>query len=355
MSNTPTVIPFCFESLTVRAIEIDGNPWFVAKDVCEVLDYKNPRQAISTHLDDDERGVQIMDTPSGDQEINIISESGLYTLIIRSNKPQAKPFRKWVTSEVLPAIRKTGGYQLRENDKRVFVNHNHKRGTDPHGIDIRYTMDLTKIAAHPTPAGLEIIERLTGIKLSDIEPKANSSQDSLANMFVTFTGAWCDIGEEYETSSLSLFRAFLSFCVAAGWHTGLPSVRRFLDVAAQHFKRGNGKVATLCGVRIRADRDRQSAASTGICEFVTGETAFVNWMVESGEVVNDLQASISFARLYTAFARFFRETVSDAPALMPTKIAVSKYLERMGYNRHKHGGTATVVGLKLKSDEEVAV
>jgi prophage antirepressor-like protein len=111
-SSPSAVVPFQFESATIRTVTLNGDPWFVAKDVCEVLGFDNPRQALSTHLDDDEKGVQNLDTPGGRQQVNIISESGLYTLIVRSNKPQAKPFRKWVTAEVLPAIRKTGAYTL---------------------------------------------------------------------------------------------------------------------------------------------------------------------------------------------------------------------------------------------------
>ena len=98
----------------VRVIEQeDGALWFVAKDVCDVLGLVNARDAIKS-LDEDERGMSEISTPSngGYSKVNIISESGLYTLIMRSNKPEAKQFRKWVTSEVLPTIRKTGKYEL---------------------------------------------------------------------------------------------------------------------------------------------------------------------------------------------------------------------------------------------------
>lgn len=86
-----------------------GEPWFCAKDVCEVLSIKNHRDAISV-LDEDEKGVGKVYTLGGYQELNFVNESGLYTLIMRSNKPEARKFRKWVTSEVLPAIRKYGFY-----------------------------------------------------------------------------------------------------------------------------------------------------------------------------------------------------------------------------------------------------
>lgn len=87
-------------------------------DVCKVLEINNPRN-VSSRLDQDEKGVRQMDTLGGNQKVTIINESGLYAVILRSDKPQAKPFRKWVTSEVLPAIRKTGGYGLREKNIEI--------------------------------------------------------------------------------------------------------------------------------------------------------------------------------------------------------------------------------------------
>ena len=107
-------VPFSFESHTVRAINHDGEIWFVAADVGGVLGLGNVRSSLAL-LDDDESAVHSMDIRSENgvvqkREVNIINESGLYALILRSRKPEAKRFRKWVTSEVLPAIRKTGAY-----------------------------------------------------------------------------------------------------------------------------------------------------------------------------------------------------------------------------------------------------
>jgi len=94
----------------VRVIEKDGQPWFVAKDIAEMLGYGNPRQAIATHVDFEDKGVTKLDTLGGNQEITIINESGLYSLILGSKLSSAKRFKHWVTSEVLPSIRKNGGY-----------------------------------------------------------------------------------------------------------------------------------------------------------------------------------------------------------------------------------------------------
>ena len=93
----------------VRVVDVNGEPWFVAKDVCECLELTNTSQTLS-YLDDDEKGITTNDTPGGQQEMSIVSEAGLYSLILRSRKPEAKAFKRWITHEVLPAIRKHGGY-----------------------------------------------------------------------------------------------------------------------------------------------------------------------------------------------------------------------------------------------------
>ncbi|MFT8780116.1 Bro-N domain-containing protein [Acetobacter orientalis] len=114
-----TIIPFDFEQHAVRVLTREGEPWFVLADVCGVLSISNSRDA-SSRLDDDEKGVVITDTLGGPQEMNIINESGLYTLILTSRKPEAKRFRKWVTAEVLPAIRKTGSFGLPSSAQEWF-------------------------------------------------------------------------------------------------------------------------------------------------------------------------------------------------------------------------------------------
>ena len=100
---------FNYQSNEVRTVEMGGEPWFVLKDVCNILGVVNDRN-VAARLDEDEKGVCQMDTLGGTQNVTVVSESGLYHVILRSDKPEAAPFRKWVTSEVLPSIRKNGGY-----------------------------------------------------------------------------------------------------------------------------------------------------------------------------------------------------------------------------------------------------
>ncbi len=116
MNNISTFNNPAFGS--VRAVSVNDEPYFVGKDVAEILGYERPTDAVRKRVDPDDRGVAKMETPSGVQEMTIINESGLYSLILSSKLPKAKEFKRWVTAEVLPAIRKTGGYV---NDTAQFV------------------------------------------------------------------------------------------------------------------------------------------------------------------------------------------------------------------------------------------
>lgn len=99
---------------SVRTININGEPMFVGKDVAEILGYSNPRDALAKRVDDEDKGVAKCDTLGGVQDLTVINESGLYSLILSSKLPKAKKFKHWVTSEVLPAIRKHGVYAVDE-------------------------------------------------------------------------------------------------------------------------------------------------------------------------------------------------------------------------------------------------
>ncbi|OOF62020.1 BRO-N domain-containing protein [Rodentibacter pneumotropicus] len=116
MSQSTQISTFNFESNSIRTLAINNEPWFVAKDLCDAINISNYRDAIE-RLDEDEKGVALTDTLGGKQEMNIVSESGMYTLILRCRDAVKKGsiphrFRKWVTAEVLPQIRKTGSYTL---------------------------------------------------------------------------------------------------------------------------------------------------------------------------------------------------------------------------------------------------
>ena len=119
MTNQTQLSTFNFEESSIRVVSINNEPWFIAKDVCDAIGIDNNRKALLA-LDDDEKGVTLSNTLGGQQEMNIISESGMYTLILRCRDAVKKGsvphrFRKWVTAEVLPQIRKTGKYRLQHH------------------------------------------------------------------------------------------------------------------------------------------------------------------------------------------------------------------------------------------------
>lgn len=118
-----TIVPFQFNTHEIRVVLIGGEPWFVAKDVCEVLEQPNISQVV-LRLKSYEKGIHNVDTLGGNQEMAIISESGLYRLVLTSRKPQAEPFQDWVVQDVLPSIRKTGSYSVQSQTQtpKLTVN-----------------------------------------------------------------------------------------------------------------------------------------------------------------------------------------------------------------------------------------
>jgi prophage antirepressor-like protein len=109
--STPLVFTFPETAQHVRSVMIDTEPWWVARDVADVLELGNMHSSLAL-LDEDEKGVHSVETLGGIQNIAIVSEPGLYSLILRSRKPQAKAFKRWITHEVLPSLRQTGSYSI---------------------------------------------------------------------------------------------------------------------------------------------------------------------------------------------------------------------------------------------------
>lgn len=118
MSN---LIPFNYEDKQVRTITKDGQPWFVAVDVCNILEIGNPTQAL-TRLDEDEKDTIILNEGIGNPEKSVVSETGLYSLILGSRKQEAKQFKRWITHEVIPSIRKHGAYMTPETIEKTLTN-----------------------------------------------------------------------------------------------------------------------------------------------------------------------------------------------------------------------------------------
>ena len=267
-TSSPSVVPFCFNDHLIRTVIVGEDPWFVAKDVCQVLELDDTRKAI-INLDEDEKGRRKVPTPGGEQEMLIISESGLYTLVIRSNKPQARPFRKWVTVEVLPQIRRTGSYHMADDgaDRRVEVRHTHLRGVMPQsGLDIRYTLDLTKVILHPNRRSLALLERLTGITVTDLDASAGAEGEDLDSIS-RFLRQECvvadpDSPEEEHGRRIAVRELYASY---TNWYHNwvddklryLPSKRTFTTEVCRRGGQGmlRGGVRWIYGVQLAEGRE----------------------------------------------------------------------------------------------------
>lgn len=169
--ETNKIITFNYETSKVRTIEKNGEPWFVLKDICGVLELSNPT-IVAQRLDDDERTKLNLGRQG---ETIIINESGLYSVILRSDKPQSKPFRKWVTGEVLPCIRKTGSYgQLQvETKTNTFKEENQriKKAQLMHEISKDMTEPICKKVLQR-----HITELLTGERLPEVKKDDDNRQ-----------------------------------------------------------------------------------------------------------------------------------------------------------------------------------
>lgn len=176
----------------VRTITLDGEPWFVGKDIAVALGYSNPRKAMIDHVDPEDKGVTKCDTLGGSQEMTVINESGLYSLIMSSKLPTAKQFKHWVTSEVLPAIRKHGGYLTPEKVEEALLN--------PDTL-IKLAQRLKEETAARKNAELEA----AGYKqiLGELKPKADYTDRILASKGTVPTTA---IAKDYGMSAAAFNR-----------------------------------------------------------------------------------------------------------------------------------------------------
>lgn len=119
MKKIPLI--FSFKNNQVRTVQIDNDAWFVGKDVATILGYSQTAKAVRDHVDDDDKGVSVLDTPGGQQRMTLINESGVYSLVFGSNLPNAKEFKRWVTKEVLPEIRKTGSFNSPQSPEEMLA------------------------------------------------------------------------------------------------------------------------------------------------------------------------------------------------------------------------------------------
>lgn len=201
----------------IRTVQQGEEILFVAVDVCKALDIKNPRDAVN-RLDDDEKGVVLTDTLGGQQKLNVVNEYGLYNLVLSSRKPEARAFKRWVTHDVLPAIRKTGKYE-RKTRRVTFHTSEYFKAAEmvskatPESLP--YVLNLLRDAGMQIP---KIQQQVTveTVKSAPVEPKPASKEvkkrskavawSSVLNIMKTYTLKELELILGISASTLSMYR-----------------------------------------------------------------------------------------------------------------------------------------------------
>lgn len=261
MNSPQEVTVFTFDSQPVRSLsDSKGEPWFVAKDVCEILDLDNVTNALA-RVPENHIALNSIKGEGGLRQVNTVDEPGLYRLILRSDKPAAEPFMEWVTSEVLPSIRKSGSYavpQMDELGKVIDVRHSHVRSTQaPGGLDIRYTLDLTKVVLQPTQKSLSVLERVTGIDLSElVEELSIPPSSSAVEIGREFIEGCCRPADQAECINLStIYQAYQRWFKKYNYPAVLTVYRRHFSSLLQeagYGKQKRGGMVKIFGIELVA-------------------------------------------------------------------------------------------------------
>lgn len=235
-----SIIPFQFEDREVRVVDVDGAPWFVASDVAKILGYREAYH-LTRGLEADEKGPQIVGTPSGTQEMTAISEAGLYSAILRSRAEGAREFKRWVTHEVLPAIRQHGGYLTEQKIQEVL--------TDPDTL-IRLATDLKEARAAQLreQKAREAVESYA----RDLEPRADGY-----DRFIAGDGSY-SVGAAAKMLGLSQNKLFTELrnrrvLIAKGAMRNTPyqHYMHHFEVKAHPYDRQDGTTGTSYTTRVQ--------------------------------------------------------------------------------------------------------
>lgn len=212
MNMQKQITPFYFEEKQVRVLIDDtGEPWWVAKDVCEVLEYADQTQALE-RLDEDEKGVVKIPTPGGPQSMITISESGLYNLIFRSLKPEARSFRRWITHEILPSIRKTGQFSLNNEPLLEFSEND--------GLSFAQRIRIMELALRVLEKGIKVSDFADAQRLiyrtATAKPFNADRTDSRDDHFEDFISRECAFESDAETTTDDIYSAYFKDANAFG-------------------------------------------------------------------------------------------------------------------------------------------
>ena len=207
----------------IRTCMVDGECYFVGKDVASALGYNNPEKAVRQHVDNEDKGVNKMGTPGGNQQAIVINESGLYSLILSSNLERAKRFKRWVTSEVLPAIRKNGRYELEKQNSQL-CKQNGQLSKQNRLLESRNTL-LEEITAQQKP-------------LTDYARTILSSTQT-----VTVTQIAQDYGYGPVRFNELLFRLHIQHKVGGQWILYIPYLNKgYVQSFSSYFVKPDGEI-----------------------------------------------------------------------------------------------------------------
>lgn len=255
------VVPFNFGDHLVRVIMDDqADPWWVAKDVCRALEHSNHKMAVQG-LDDDEKWVTKVYPPQRPDGVPVITinESGLYTLIIRSNKPEAKTFRRWITHEVLPSIRKTGAYAMpgMEPDGYMAGNSARKSG--------HLYFPMAKLVESADKylegrAALKALNYFTGMPVDDLLEELEDKQktakmetiDGSRVLVEEFLADQCELSDHHQVAASKLYRAFCRWYKARG-NLRVISKKRFGLILGNSFDRIKSGNIFYIGLRLKEE------------------------------------------------------------------------------------------------------
>lgn len=265
MNMKSEITPFCYGEDLVRVVNgEDGEPWFVAKDVCKILSLQNVSDAVK-NLDDDEKGVGKIYPPERPDGVNVntLSESGLYTLIIRSNKPDAKPFRRWITHEVLPTIRKTGAYTMPGADPGGMMSDD---GVKKSG-NMYFPMAKLVESADKYLGGeaaLRALNYFTGMPVDDLIDKLEekkhaakiSSLEWGKSAVDDFLVDACEFGDMFSEQASVLYKAFCTWCRNNGIAKPITQ-KRFGALMTAAFDKEKSGVFRYVGLRLKEDAEHE--------------------------------------------------------------------------------------------------
>jgi prophage antirepressor-like protein len=253
------IIPFNFGDHLVRVIKDDADtPWWVAKDVCRVLEHTNHKMAVRG-LDEDERGVSKVYPPQRPDGVQVITinESGLYTLIIRSNKPEAKTFRRWITHDVLPSIRKTGSYSAPGAEPEGYMAHAGARKSGHMYFPMAKLVE--SVDKHlEGRAALKAINYFTGMPVDDLLDELDKKQwaakagtlDGGREVVELFLSDRCECGPGYRTGATKLYNAFSDWARENSVVNPI-SKKRFCIIVGQSFERIKSGTIFYVGLRLK--------------------------------------------------------------------------------------------------------